>query len=384
MEYCIPEEWKPVMQQARIEYAAVGAQFLKRDYLLAFQEKTGAFSRHFPQVLAAAEALPADAVVYAMFLSRAMVDRATFLRLLPEIRIPDEEHPFLGLLAFLPQMEELFDWMRAREIPDDVIHATVGQFEDCLDLYEERFGRLGMNKRYFDHMQRYVDHKILNVGRLRFEPHHLTDACVAEHRSSGVRQVFLAAGQFGETGLSADTPPVFPDSPVHNAFFRETEDSFEGTPVNDCGRGSSTILRLDRKDWFLRVPVGSLCLSVHIPPTGVLSREACAESYQRAIEVFRPLFPDERIVAFTCKSWMMAPELKDFLKPDSRILAFQEPYLKYPIPSLGRDIFNFVFKEKSADCDYASLPEKTSLQRALKNHYLAGGYLYEYGGILPL
>ena len=124
--------------------------------------------------------------------------------------------------------------------------------------------------------------------------------------------------------------------------------------MNDCGRCSSTILRLDRKDWFLRVPVGALCLSVHIPPTGELSREACAESYKRAIEVFRPLFPDERIVAFTCKSWMMAPELKEFLKPDSRILAFQEPYLKYPIPSRGRDIFNFVFKEKSADCDYAS------------------------------
>lgn len=86
MEYCIPEEWKPVMQQARIESAAVGAQFLKREYLLAFQEKTGAFSRHFPQVLAAAEALPADAVVYALFLSRAMVDRATFLRLLPDPR----------------------------------------------------------------------------------------------------------------------------------------------------------------------------------------------------------------------------------------------------------------------------------------------------------
>lgn len=384
MEYRIPEELEPVMTQARAEYAAAGAPFLKREYLLAFQAKTGAFSRHFPQVLAAAESLPDQAAIYALFLTRAMTDRAAFLRLLPQIVIPDGEFPLLGLLAFLPQMEELFDWMRAREIPDDVVHATVGQFEDCLDLYRERFGCLGMNKRYFDHMQRYVDHKILNVGRLRFEPKRLAKVCVAEHRQSGARVVLLAEGRYNGAGLHADAPPVSPESPIYNACFRQTEDCFEGTPVNDFGRCSPTILRLDRRDWFLRVPLGSFCLGVHIPPTGVLSREACEESYRRAREIFGRLFPQETIAAFTCESWMMAPELTELLKPDSRISEFQKPYLKYPIPTQGKDVFNFVFKVPSADCDLSALPEDTSLQRALKRRYLAGGYLYEYGGVLPL
>lgn len=384
MEYHIPEELKPVMAQVRGEYAATGAQFLKRESLLAFREKTGAFSRHFPQVLAAAESLPDQAAIYALFLSRAMVDRATFLRLLPQIGIPDGEYPLLGLLAFLPQMGELYDWLRAKGLPEDVVRATVGQFEDCLDLYEERFGRLGMNKRYFDHMQRYVDHKILNVGRLRFEPRHLTNACVLEHRQSGERVVFLAKGRCNGVGLHADTPPVSPESPVHNAFFRETEEFFEGTPVNADGRCSATPLRLSKRDWFLRVPLGAACLAVHIPPTGILSREACAESYRRAVEIFGRLAPQEKIMAFTCESWMMAPELGDLLKPDSRLLEFQKPYLRHPIPTQGKDVFNFVFKTRSSDCDLSALPEDTSLQRALKRRYLAGGFLYEYGGILPL
>ena len=99
MEYHIPEELKPVMAQVRAEYAATGAQFLKREALLAFREKTGALSRHFPQVLAAAESLPDQAAIYALFLSRAMVDRATFLRFLPQIGIPDGEYPLLGAVG---------------------------------------------------------------------------------------------------------------------------------------------------------------------------------------------------------------------------------------------------------------------------------------------
>ena len=41
-----------------------------------------------------------------------------------------------------------------------------------------------------------------------------------------------------------------------------------------------------------------------------------------------------------------------------------------------------VFYMKGAD-DYTQLPEDTSLQRSLKQRYLAGGRLNEYGGIMP-
>lgn len=76
---------------------------------------------------------------------------------------------------------------------------------------------------------------------------------------------------------------------------------------------------------------------------------------------------------------MMAPELDTILKPDSRILSFSSKYLRYPIPTQGEDVLNFVFLLKYKT--YEDLAEDTSLQRALKKRYLHGQYLYEYGGV---
>ena len=79
---------------------------------------------------------------------------------------------------------------------------------------------------------------------------------------------------------------------------------------------------------------------------------------------------------------MMAPELKDILKPGSRILSFSDPYLRYPIPTQGEDVLNFVFLLKFKT--YQDLPEDTSLRRALKQLYVNGKYLYVYGGIFTV
>lgn len=66
----------------------------------------------------------------------------------------------------------------------------------------------------------------------------------------------------------------------------------------------------------------------------------------------------------------MLPEL------ESNIVVLENPKTE------GIDVFNFVFKmQYTKEIDYNSIPEDTSLQRALKNHYLDGKYIYEYEGI---
>jgi hypothetical protein len=78
---------------------------------------------------------------------------------------------------------------------------------------------------------------------------------------------------------------------------------------------------------------------------------------------------------------MLAPELAEFLRPTSNLLGFQRDYLPYPVPSEGEDVFVFVFGTHPRDL--STLPEDTSLRRALKQLYLDGGYLYEYCGVIP-
>ena len=91
--------------------------------------------------------------------------------------------------------------------------------------------------------------------------------------------------------------------------------------------------------------------------------------------MFERHFPEINAKGFHCRSWTMSPELCEVVKPGSNLLTFQSAYLRYPVPTKGEDVLNFVFQLRFT-C-YADLPEDTSLQRALKKRYLAGGYLYE-------
>ena len=124
---------------------------------------------------------------------------------------------------------------------------------------------------------------------------------------------------------------------------------------------------------------GDAVLSVHIPVEGDFSKAACLESYRRARAVFARFFPELDVKGFVCYSWMMSPELKDYMKPGSRVLDFASQYIRFPIHTEGEDVLNFVFYLKFKS--YEDLPEDTSLQRGLKKLYLEGGRLYEYGGI---
>ena len=184
-------------------------------------------------------------------------------------------------------------------------------------------------------------------------------------------------------GLYSDTPPITDGDDVFTAFFEETDKEYIGTPVDKNGRCQRDAVRLPKAEYFVRVPEGADCIAVHIPAKGALTSEACKASYSRAIEIFRTVHPSKDFKAFRCHSWMMAPELGEILKPGSNLLDFQAPYLKHPCKTRGEDVFNFVFKTPKPG-KYEDLPDQTSLQRALKEIYISGKYLYEYTGIFAI
>ena len=378
----IPDEFSPVLAQASEEYAREGVFFLQEEYILGLQRKTNAYPRLLSVLCTQARELAADrdAALYALFVCRAMEQRALFNAHLAHFDFPGKKHPLLAFFSFLPAIDALWEFLLQKGIPQDVAQATVQQFEACVYVFEERFDHLGMNKRYFDHMQGYVDCKFLNAGRLRYEIIEQHRLFVLENKKSGKRVLFLQDAEMNAAGLYKGTPPE-DDAPGFMAFFREEKDCFEGTPVLESGRCSPVCARFDKKEWRLILQPGDCCISVHIPAPGPLTKALCDESYALARRLFAAHYPEITPKAFHCHSWMMAPELAEVLSPTAKLLEFQRPYLKYPAHTKGEDVLNFVFKLKFTS--YADLPEDTSLQRALKARYLAGGYLYEYCGIIP-
>ena len=354
----------PILAASDAEYKNGGVFFLDADYLTRLQAKCNAFPRSIALLVREAQAIAADeeAARYALFLCRAMERRALFMRNLSDIALPDA-YPMMGLLCLAPAIGRIFEDLRAKGLPEDVVRDSVQQFEVCAYLQEERKGVLGFGKRYFDHMQGYIDGRMLNVGRLRFERTVNRDVYLLQSRKDGKRVLFLMNGEMNAAGLYTDTPPLAPKA--FDAFFSETDAAFVGTPVDAVGRVQGTPMTLPKGEYEVILAPGDAVLGVHIPAWGVFNREVCAESYARAREIFTRLYPEEGYKAFHCHSWMLAPELAEMLRPTSNLLAFQGQYLPYPAHTEGKDVFVFVFGKRPDDL--RDLPEDTSLRRALKS-----------------
>ena len=118
---------------------------------------------------------------------------------------------------------------------------------------------------------------------------------------------------------------------------------------------------------------GEPVLSVHIPPDAVLTREELDRSYSMAHSFFRKYHPDFDYKAIFCSTWLLAPEMKLFLRAGSRILVFQSDY---DIKDVNYDAdwyMSFMFKIAGKVEDYNILPVNTTLQRAAKKHLIGGG-----------
>lgn len=377
------KRFSDLYSRVKTECDADGVFFLSEDYIKAVQEKTDAYPRIISLLTEEAKRIEKDASAkeYALFIFRAMQDRELFLQNIKHFELPVEKYPLFAFLCLIPMIEKTYDTLYGMGIDGDIISATVKQYEDCVFIYERRFDRLGMNKRYFDWLQHYVDCEILNINRLRFEIHRLSEpVTILRELDGGEDFLVMEKGDFNSDGLYADTPPKKEFS--FSASITETEDEYIATPVSEGGRAEKELCSYP-KDRFKKIlGSGDYVLSVHIPVEGELTKESCKTSYERAREVFSRFFPSLDFKGFVCYSWMMSPELSLYMKPESRVLGFASQYKRFPIHTEGEDVLNFVFYLKFKT--YADLPEDTSLQRKLKSLYLEGGRLYEYGGIFAI
>lgn len=371
-----------IYKDAEKEYEEQGTFFLERTYIESVNRETNAYPRILSLLTEEADRIKEDVTAgkYALFVYKAMCQRKLFLDNLKCFMLP-EEYELFGFLCLIPMIKNTYDTLMKMGLDKDIIDATVKQYEECVFIYERRFDKLGMNKRYFDWLQHYVDCEILNINRLRFEIHKLSEPIYMLRKiGSGEDILVIGEGEFNTDGLYSDTPPN--QESVFFASFEENEKEYTAFPVSNSGRAMSGALKYPKDRYEKVLSKGDCVLSVHIPVEGELSTEACDSSYKRAKEVFAKFFPTLDVKGFVCYSWMMSPELKLYVKENSRILGFASKYVKFPIHTEGEDVLNFVFYLKFKT--YEDLPEDTSLQRNLKALYLNGGKLYEYGGIFAI
>jgi hypothetical protein len=117
---------------------------------------------------------------------------------------------------------------------------------------------------------------------------------------------------------------------------------------------------------------GEPVLGVHVPDFfGPLSPRACDRSFAQAREFFAAHFPTEHYALAVCQSWLLDEQLAAYLPADANIVHFQRRFQVIDRREPGdEDILLNVFGQRTPDLD--SLPQRTTLQRAIVTHLKAG------------
>lgn len=143
---------------------------------------------------------------------------------------------------------------------------------------------------------------------------------------------------------------------------------------------SGLLLRIGELEYEMVEENGKKYISLHIPSDAILKETEIKKSYQAAKCLLKEAFPDYAHVEMTCHSWLLSPTLKELLKEDSHILAFQRLFEICPTGREEKEFMQWVFK--NPNLPLKDLPEQTSLQRSLKRYLLEGKTVIEARGRL--
>jgi hypothetical protein len=128
---------------------------------------------------------------------------------------------------------------------------------------------------------------------------------------------------------------------------------------------------------------GDPALGIHIPESGPLTPKACDDSLAQARRFFARHFPETPTRLGICNSWLLDPQLTDYLEPESNIMLFQRRFTLVGEGHEGdADILRFVFHRIAPNID--DLPQRTTLERAIVAHLHAGKHWRSATGWLEL
>ena len=385
----MPAEFATNYSSVMEEFDSQGVPFLSDEYLDRLQTEFALFPNKFSFVKEEAKRIREDDLLarYSLLLKHMLADKdpLTMIKFPEEPSFEDttrmidlEMAGFFAELAFIPQM---VDALRAKCVPEHIICQTLNCFETGIIVCNNCFDRDGYEiNRSFWWNQHYISGRIINVGVLYYEiRREFTDIVRVLTNGHGDYKILSNGQPISSDGLIAGSMNC-PDVSFI-ADFEETDDGFygyEADPVN--GRIRDRKIFLPKTDWFPAIAENDAVINIHIPEQTDLTVERLKESFAEAKAVFDRCYPDFQPKAFTCFSWLMDPKLRELLGERSKIVGFQSLFMLFPRLSNGNACFKFLFRKPFVD--YESLPEKTSLQKKVKQLYLEGGCIYDPCGLL--
>jgi GNAT domain-containint protein/N-acyltransferase family protein len=128
---------------------------------------------------------------------------------------------------------------------------------------------------------------------------------------------------------------------------------------------------------------GDPALGIHIPESGPLTPESCDAAFARAQPFFARHFPETPTRLGICTSWLLDPQLAEYLDAESNVIRFQR---RFELVGAGfdgdADVLRFVFHRIAPNIN--DLSQRTTLERAIVAHLRAGKHWRSRTGWLEL
>jgi hypothetical protein len=288
------------------------------------------------------------------------------------------------VVMFLSCVPHLREVHRQQGIPESATREILLDLESKIDINIRQYGLPGLNT--FRWFAEHVNTRIFQTGRLQFQFSPFRFAVnVYEHVSEGKLVILAAAGQkFRADGqyFNADRR-LAPESALRTTQLIDDGSRLQGTSITPRGFADAGELELKKDEWQLVLKPDDPVLNVHIPANtlrnGPLTYESCSESYRQAVDFFARYFPDYKYKAFMCETWLLDPQLSDYLAAGSNIVRFQKDFHLLPSPGTNDSgLINFVFGDNFPG--WGAVTVKTSLEAIAVRHVQTGGSWRVTGG----
>lgn len=121
-------------------------------------------------------------------------------------------------------------------------------------------------------------------------------------------------------------------------------------------------------------------IKIHIPRGKKLDIVSVIKSIDNSKKEILKIFKVNNC-EYICNSWLLSNQIHELLDEDTNIYKFQELFNVKDGENCIKDILNFVYEIENCE-DYLLLPEKTLLQRIIKEELLKGKGFYLGLGVL--
>jgi len=288
-------------------------------------------------------------------------DGEEFEEALAWLAVPEDDRVTLRALHPTIRNSAELEWIRARSVASMLLHMDEVASPLRFPVWPESLGELG---RFF---YVFVFASILPETRALFARRGIPEAIQRATMADIGRNMLVHRKRHGTHGLAAaDWLMLHPRGMIFQLgrlqFERACLGERTSTSFQDAGFSA-----------------GDPTLSIHIPDfMGSMSVAACDDSFAQAAAFFPEHFPEEAVQTAICNSWLLDPQLRDYLSPHSNTIAFQRRFTNIREGEWANDgPLRFVFGP--VDWPLDDYPQESSIQRAVVQHLKNG--LSWHGGV---